>query len=73
MYIQKFIFYCLFFLEILLKIAFVEEMTTTWGIKEVPQTFFHNSAYLRKYDWIGLTPYRCQPCISQFCDITSLL
>ena len=45
-------------------------MRTTRGNKEVPQTFFNNSPYLRKYVSIRLTPYHLQPSISQFCDIT---
>ena len=57
--------------EILLKIGFIEEMRTTWGNEAVSQTFFHNSPYSRKYDFIGLTPYHWQPCILQFCDITT--
>ena len=63
--------YRIFVEEILLEIGcFIEEIRTTWGDKEVPQTFFHNSLYLRKYDLIRLTPYHWQTCISQFCDIT---
>ena len=36
----------------------------------MPQTFFLNFPYLRKYDLIRLILYLWQPCISQFCDIT---
>ena len=43
--------------EILLEIAFSEEMRASWGNKVVPQTFFHNSFYSRKYDLIRLTPF----------------
>ena len=57
-------------LQILLEIAFIEEMRTTWGNKEVPQTFFYNSPYSRKYELIRLTPYHWQPCTLQFFDIT---
>ena len=32
--------------EILYEIGFIEEMRTTCGNKEVPQTFFHNSEFL---------------------------
>ena len=35
--------------EILLEISFIEEMGTTWGNKEVPQTFSTIPFYLRKY------------------------
>ena len=59
--------------EILLEIGFIEEMRTTWGYKEVPQTFFHNSPYLRKYDLIPLIRYYWQPSISKFCGITKNL
>ena len=55
--------YRIFVEEILLEIGFVEEMRTIWGNKKVPQTFFHNFLYLRKYDLIRLTPYDCKPCI----------
>ena len=41
--------------EILLEIGFVEEMRTTWGNEEVPQTFSHNFPYSRKYLLIHLT------------------
>ena len=60
----------LLFKEILLEIGFIEEMRTTSGNEEVPQTFFHNSLYLQKYDLIHWTSYHWQPCILQFCDIT---
>ena len=50
----------------LLEIDFIEEMRTILGNKEVPQIFFHNILYLRKYDLIRLTPYHCQPCIRNF-------
>ena len=53
----------------LLEIGFIEDMRTTLGNKEVPQTFFHNSFYSRKYNLIRLTPNHCQPCILQICDI----
>ena len=36
----------------------------------MPQTFFPQFPYSRKYDLICLTPYHWQPCISQFCGIT---
>ena len=36
----------------------------------MPQTFLHNSPYLRKYVLIRLTPYLWQPSISQFCNAT---
>ena len=55
--------YRIFAEEILFEIGFIEEMRTNWGKKEVPQTFFHNFLYLRKYDFIRLTSYHCQPCI----------
>ena len=55
--------YRIFVKEIRLKIGFIEEMRTIWGKKEMPQTFFHNFLYLRKYDFIRLTSYHCQPCI----------
>ena len=58
--------YRIFVWEILLKIGFIEEMRTIWGNKEVPQTFFQNFLYLRKYDLIRLTPYHCQPRIRNF-------
>ena len=51
--------YRIFVKEILLEIGFIEEMRTIWGNKEVPQTFFHNFLYLRKYNLICLTPYPC--------------
>ena len=57
-------------LKILLEIGFIEEMRTTRGNKEVPQTFFHISHSSRKIILIRLTPYHWQPCISQFCDIS---
>ena len=50
----------------LLEISFAKEMRTILGNKEVPQTFFRNFLYLRKYDLIRLTPYHCQPCIRNF-------
>ena len=56
--------------EILLEIGFVEEMRSTWGNKEVPQTFSPNTPYSRKYVLICCTPRHWQPCVSQFCDIT---
>ena len=31
--------------EILLEIGFIEEMRTTWGNKEVPQSLNHDSSY----------------------------
>ena len=37
------------FKEIQLDIGFIEERRTTWGNKEVPQTFFYYSPYSRKY------------------------
>ena len=37
--------------ELLLEIGFIEETRTARGNKEVPQTFFHNSLYSRKYDF----------------------
>ena len=40
--------------EILFEIGFIEEMRTTCGNKEVPQTFFHYSEFL-KYVLIRLT------------------
>ena len=54
------------FEEILVEISFIEKMRTTWGTKEVPQTFFHNSFYSPKYDLIRLIPYHLQPGILQF-------
>ena len=42
------------------EIGFIEEMRTTWGNKEVPQTFFHNFHNSQKYDLICLTPYHWQ-------------
>ena len=51
----------------LLEIGFIEEKSITLGNKEVPQTFFRNSPYSRKHDFIRLTPYNWQPCISQVC------
>ena len=57
--------------EILLEIGFVEELRITWGNKELPQTFFHNTVYLQIYDLIHLTPYHWQPCILQYCGITN--
>ena len=56
--------------EILLEIGIIEEMETTLGDKEMPQTFFHNFPYSQKYDLICLTSHHWQPCISQFCDIS---
>ena len=53
---------------ILLEISFIEEMRTTWGNKDVPQTFFHYFLYSQKYNLFRLTPYHWQLCISQFCD-----
>ena len=44
--------YRIFVKEILLEMGFIEEMRTIWGDKEVPETFFHNFLYLRKYDLI---------------------
>ena len=41
--------------EILLEIGFIEDMRANWGNEEVPQTFFHNSPYSRKYVLIRLT------------------
>ena len=35
----------------------------------MPQTFFHDSPYSRKYVLLRLPPYHWQTCISQFCDI----
>ena len=58
--------YRIFVKEILLEIDFIKEMRTIWGNKEVPQTFFHNFLYLRKYDVIRLTTHDCQPCIRNF-------
>ena len=58
------------FEEILLEIGFIEEMRTTCGNEEVPQTFFLYTPCLRKYTLIRLTSYHWQPCILQFCDIT---
>ena len=58
--------YRIFVKEILLEIGFIEEMRTIRGNKEVPQTFFHNFFYFRKYDLIRLTPCYCQPCIRNF-------
>ena len=43
------LFFNFIFEEILHEIAFTEEMRTTWSNKKVPQTFFHNSPYLRNY------------------------
>ena len=43
--------------EILLEIGFIEEIRTTWGNEEVPQNFFHNSLYSRKYDLIRMTQH----------------
>ena len=62
-----------FIKNMLIEIVFVVKMRTTWGNKEVPQTFFHNYPYSQKYHLIRLTPYhwQLQPCISQFCDITN--
>ena len=42
--------------EVLLEIGFIEEIRTTCGNKEMPQTFFHNCSYSRKYVLIRLTP-----------------
>ena len=53
--------------EKLLEIGFIEEMRTTRDNKEVLQTFFHDSPYLRKCDLICLTLYHWQPCILHFC------
>ena len=53
--------------DILLEIDFIEEMRTTCGSKEGPQTFFQNSPYSQKFI---LIPLILQPCISQFCAIT---
>ena len=64
------LFIALRFKEILLKIGFIEELRTTRGNKELPQTFFHYSPYSQKYVLIRLTLYHWQPCILQFCDIT---
>ena len=50
----------------LLEIGFIEEMRTIWGKKEVPQSFFRNFLYLRKYDLIRLTPNYRQSCIRNF-------
>ena len=49
--------------EILLEIAFTEEMRTTWANRKVHQTFFHDSFYLRKYDLIRLSPSHWRLCI----------
>ena len=62
--------YCIFFKEILLEIGFIEEMRTIWGNKEVPQTFFHNFLYLRKYDLISFDFVPLSTLHSQFCDFT---
>ena len=63
--LQQFIelIYRIFVKEILLE---NEEKRTIWGNRELPQTFFHDFLYLRKYDLIRLTPYHCQPCIRNF-------
>ena len=58
-----------FIKELLFEIGLIEEMRTTWSNKEEPVSFFVNSLYSPKYDLIPLTPYHCQPCISQFCSI----
>ena len=58
------------FKEIPLEIGFIEKIRTTWGNKEVPQIFLHNSLYLQKYDLIRLTLYHWQPFVSQYCDTT---
>ena len=63
--------YSIFVKEILLEIGFIQEMRTTWGNKEAPQTFSHNFISLQKHNLIRLTPYHCQPCLhTHFCDIT---
>ena len=42
----------------LLEISFIEEIKTTWGNKEVSQTFFHNFSYSRKFNLVRLAlPY----------------
>ena len=51
--------------EILLEFSFIEEIITTRGNKQVPQTFFHNFPYSQKCVLICLTPYNWQVCISQ--------
>ena len=58
------------FKELFLEIGCIQEMRTTWGNIQVPQIFFHDSPYSRKYDLIRVTPYHWHPCISQFCNIT---
>ena len=50
--------------EILFEIGFIDEVRTTSGNKEVPQTFFHHSPHLRKCILIRFTLNHWQPCIS---------
>ena len=40
--------------KIMLEFGFIKQIRTTWGNKEVLQTFFHNFFYSRKYDLICL-------------------
>ena len=40
-----------------LKIGFIEEMKTTWGSKQVLQTFSSNSLYSQLYHLIHLSLY----------------
>ena len=44
-----------FLKEMLLKIGVIEELRTSGGDKEVPQTFFHNLLYSQKCSLFHLT------------------
>ena len=46
--------------------GFIKEIRTAWGNTEVPQTFFNNFPYSRKYVLIRLTPYHLQPTFHNF-------